>query len=151
MKLIFIGLVLLFTNDSLALGRVVSYEEVNTSLFDSIEKVETCGDWRANNRFGHFRLLTLYYSGQNLLFLDIVALNDSETEMELIKGFTFKEINNDHADIIIEHLTCNSLGSNKIQVNAIATNGHNNQTFEFSLKVDGEKNTYQYKEDFSNQ
>ncbi|TEW50147.1 hypothetical protein [Psychromonas algicola] len=151
MKLIFISLLFLFTNHSFALGRVVSYEEVNTSLFASIENIETCGDWRVNGKLGNFRLLTLYYSGQNLLFVDIVALNDSETQMIPIKGFTFKEVNNDHADITIDNLVCHSLAINKIQINATATNGHNNQVFKFSLIIDGEKNTYQYKEDFSNQ
>jgi hypothetical protein len=150
MKLVFICFFLLFSTASFALGRVVSYQEVNESLFASIEKIETCGEWRVNQKLGHFRLITLYYSGQNLLFVDIVALNKSQTQLKPVKGFTFKEINNDHSDIVIDNIECLPLATNKIQVKVKATNT-NDQAFEFSLVIDGEKNTYQYNETSSNQ
>jgi len=151
MKLISFCLLLIFSNLSFALDRVISYQEVNESLFASIEKIETCGEWQLNEKQGHFRLMTLYYSGQDLLFVDIVALNESQTQLTPIKDFTFKEINNDHAEIVIENLICEPLETNKIQIKATAINGHNDQHFQFSLVIDGEKNTYQYKEISHNQ
>lgn len=135
-----------FTPSSFALGHIVSYKEMKQYLFGSIEKIETCGDWDNQGQLGEFRIFTVYYSGQDLLFVDIVALNDAETELRSIYGFSFDEINNDHAAIEINSMTCESAGNNRVKISAVAVNGNNDKNFKFFLLIDGVNRSYQYSE-----
>ena len=145
MKLILAAALLLSSAISNALGRVVSYEEANTNLFGSIQELKKCGHWKRDSQLGEFRLIKLYYAGQDMLFVDMIAINENRTQYNVVFGFSFKEINNDHAEIGINSLSCEQLESNNIKITAKALDGHNNKYFTFELLIDGRKRSYVFR------
>lgn len=54
------------------------------------------------SQLGEFRLIKLYSAGQDMLFVDMIAINENRTQYNVVFGFSFKEINNDHAEIGID-------------------------------------------------
>jgi hypothetical protein len=150
MKSFVISTILFFTSAALALGRVVSYEEVQANLFGSIQRIETCGSWSIDDSFGDFRVLKVYYAGQDMLFVDVVTLADGGSELKVQHGFTFSEINNDHAEIGLDTVSCKSVNENVIQIDASATNGHSGQRYKFSIVVDSKSKTYEYSDTITN-
>jgi hypothetical protein len=150
MKNLVISTMLLFTSAVFALGRVVSHEEVQENLFDSIQSIETCGSWSLNGRLGEFRVLNVYHAGQDMLFVDVVALSSGGSELKVLHGFTFSEINNDHAEIGLETISCKPLTENVIQIEASATNGHSGEKYKLSIVVDGKSKTYEYSDTITN-
>jgi len=151
MKLLLIVIFVLFTKHSFGLGRVISYDEVKARLFGSIQSIATCGRWNNDERLGEFRVLTIYYAGQEMLFVDIVALDNSGSQLTVVHGFSFAEINNDHAEVGIKTIACKATQANTIRIDATAVNGHNDQQYKFSLVIDGVGYTYQYEESLTHQ
>jgi hypothetical protein len=85
------GLVLmLFCGASSAFESVVAYEEVPHSTVTSLA---TCGHWQFDGQSGRFRILQAYLYGGTRLFVDMVRPNEQGTWLEVMKGFTFAEIN----------------------------------------------------------
>lgn len=146
MRLIAACGLLLICTASWGLGRVVSYAEIQGHLFGSIQGLETCGQWRVGERFGDFRVIRVYYAGQDMLFVDMVALDGGGALLSVEHGFSFSEVNNDHAEILLESVTCRSAGENRIDVEARAINGHNDERYNFNLRIDGANRAYSYSE-----
>jgi len=128
----------------------VSYEEAKNNLFASIQLLKKCGHWKKDGQLGEFRLVKFYYAGQDMLFVDMIAINENRTQYNLVFSFSFREINNDHAEIGIDSLSCEPLEPNIIKITAGAHNGHNNKYFKFELLIDGREQSYVYKQVPSN-
>lgn len=139
-------LLALATTTTQGLGRVVSYQELRTQHFPSIQKILTCGTWNAGTVPGEFRILKAYLYGQTMLFVDMVRPNENGSEFIIEHGFSFKEINNDHAELWIDKVTCKQKKNNVIIIHARAEDGHEVKKFRFRLIINGKKRKYWYKE-----
>lgn len=146
MKLIIAILLFALTTTTQGLGRVVSYKELQTEHFASIQQITTCGTWNAGKVIGEFRVLKVFLYGQTMLFVDMVRPNKQGSEFIIEHGFSFKEINNDHAEIWVEEVTCKQKKNNVIIIHARAEDGHKVKKFKFRLIVNGKKRKYWYKE-----
>jgi len=144
--LILIFVALSVAKPVLALGRVVSYNDVQTNLFGSIQSTSACGSWGGREKAGEFRLIRLYYSEQEMLFVDIVAIKEDSSELEVLRGFSFSEINNDHAEITLGSIECETHSENAIEVSGFLNKKHDLVKYEFSIVLNGKSNTYTYKE-----
>nr|WP_086941045.1 hypothetical protein [Thaumasiovibrio occultus] len=140
--LVLIGMFL--SNPAFALGQIIPYEALQSTLFGSIQRVDNCGDWQDGKTQGHFRLILAYYAGQDMLFADVVALNEQWSALEVQQGFSFAEINNDHAAISLDNVTCSLHSDTAIKIEGEAVNGHNDASYYFSILVDRESQTYRY-------
>ena len=150
MRNLLIVLILLFTGNVFSLGRIVSYEEMQANLFGSIQSIETCGSWNLDESFGEFRFTKVYYSGQDMLFVDLVTLVNGNSELKVQHGFSFSEINNDHAEIGLDDISCNIITENVIQIDASATNGHSGEKYKVSIVIDAKSKAYEYKDTITN-
>ena len=148
MNLIKLLPLLLLTISSLCfgLGRTVSYKGIKTHAFGAIQNITPCGNWQDSddNNIGHFRAIEVFHSGRDMLFADVVQVTENDQYVARVKmGFTFSEINNDHADITIEHVTCSADGVNKIRIDVDALNPDGNP-YHFTLFIDGVSHSYRY-------
>jgi len=143
MKITLFLTILLFSKSVLGIGRVVAYEEVASNLFDSIQSIKTCGSWNINDEFGEFRVIEIFYAGQDMLFIDMVKINNG-TELKVVQGFSFSEINNDHSEIGLDNISCTEIEKNKIQVEGTAESMHNATPYKFTVVVDGKSKSYKY-------
>jgi hypothetical protein len=123
-------------------GIQVSYKQLRSQYFDSIQMLTTCGDWKIKNKSGKFRVMTVYLYGQNMLFVDMVYPNKRATRLLLEHGFSFKETNDDHAEVDVDSVGCKQQGKNKILLKVSATSGHSGKKLVFWLLVDGNSKTY---------
>jgi hypothetical protein len=132
---------MLASSGSFALGRVVSYEELP---FSSVTSLETCGEWRIDGQSGEFRVLQAYLYGGTMLFVDMVRPNRNGTWLEVKKGFTFSELNNDHLELELSDVRCSSPGLNRIVIKGQAK-PFGLSLYAFTLEIDGETGAYEMK------
>lgn len=125
----------------LALGRVVSYEELP---FSSVTSLETCGQWRIDGQSGEFRVLQAYLYGGTMLFVDMVRPNEHGAWLEVKKGFTFSELNNDHLELELSDIRCSPKGTNRIVITGRAKPFEMSR-YAFTIEIDGETGAYQMK------
>jgi hypothetical protein len=131
----------LSSDASLALGRVVCYEELP---FSSVTSLETCGHWQIEGQSGDFRILQAYLYGGTMLFVEMVRPNERGTWLEVKKGFTFSEVNNDHSELELSDIRCSPKGTNRIVISGRAKPFELNR-YAFTIEIDGETGTYQMK------
>lgn len=140
MKLAATVIALVLCSAAQALGNVTAYEDLP---FSSVQHIETCGSWDSGTQTGHFRVIRVYLYGQDMLFVDMVTLNDDQTRWIVAKGFTISEFNNDHADASLSRLRCKSNGVNNIAIRGVAETSQ--EQFRFQLGVDGTRLQYSFK------
>jgi hypothetical protein len=126
---------------SVALGRVVQYEEV---AFSTVIALQTCGRWEVDGKFGEFRVVQAYFYGGTMLFVDMVGANDRGTWHEVFRGFTFHELNDDHLELELSDVRCSSNHINKITVSGLAE-PFEREPFSFTLELDGATGRYEIK------
>jgi hypothetical protein len=132
---------LLSSAGSLALGRVVSYEELS---FSSVTSLETCGHWQIDGQSGEFRVLQAYLYGGTMLFVDMVRPNQNGTWLEVKQGFTFSELNNDHLELELSDVRCAPRGPNRIVITGRAKPFELSR-YAFTVELDGLTGAYQIK------
>jgi hypothetical protein len=126
---------------SFGLGRVVSYEELPLSTVTSLA---TCGHWQIDGQSGEFRILQAYLYGGTMLFVDMVRPNERGTWIEVTRGFTFAEINNDHLELELSDVRCSPKGANRIVVTGRAE-PFELSPYSFTIEIDGATGAYQMK------
>ncbi|MBM0107764.1 hypothetical protein JM946_23715 [Steroidobacter sp. S1-65] len=124
-----------------ALGRDVGYEELPHS---SVTSLETCGQWQIDGQSGRFRILQAYLYGGTMLFVDMVRPNARGTWLEVARGFTFAELNNDHLELELFDVRCSPNGTNSIVVTGRAEL-FESSSYSFTIEIDGAAGTYQMK------
>lgn len=126
---------------SFALGRVVAYEELPHSTVTSLA---TCGHWQIDGQSGEFRILQAYLYGGTMLFVDMVRPNEHGTWLEVTRGFTSGEINNDHLELELSDVRCSPKRANRIVVTGQAK-PFELSPYSFTLEIDGATGAYQMK------
>jgi hypothetical protein len=128
------------STSTVALARVVQYEEV---AFSTVTALQTCGRWEADGQSGEFRVVQAYFYGGTMLFVDMVRANDRGTWHEVLRGFTFDELNDDHLELELSDVRCSSR-MNKITVSGRAE-PFESEPFSFTLELDGATGRYQFR------
>jgi hypothetical protein len=135
-------ILMLASSASFALGRVVSYEELP---FSSVTSLETCGHWQIDGQSGEFRVLQAYLYGGTMLFVDMVRPNERGTWLEVKKGFTFSELNNDHLELELSDIRCSPKGPNRIVI-AGRAKPFEHSPYAFTIEIDGETGVHKMTE-----
>ena len=78
-----------------------------------------------------------------MLFVDMVRANDRGTWHEVLRGFTFDELNDDHLELELSDVRCSSR-MNKITVSGRAE-PFESEPFSFTLELDGATGRYQFR------
>lgn len=128
---------------ALALGREVGYAEA-AGYFASLQELQHCGDWQLGERSVALRLLRFSLYGQDLLFVDQLQLAADGTHLQVERGFGFTEFNNDHAEISLSQLRCQSDGQTRVLISGVAENGHDGSRQGFQINLDGRSGAYSY-------
>lgn len=147
-----VSLLFLLSLEVSALGRVVDYESVFAHLSASIQSVETCGRWQKDGEIGDFRVIRLFVYGQDMIFVDLVKPNRNGSEFEVVRGYTFSEINDDHAEIEISDWSCNEIGENEITLMLTTRSVFDPEPKRVRIGISADSETYTYEriETFSN-
>lgn len=124
---------------SYSLGRVVAYEELP---FSTVTSLATCGHWQIDGQSGQFRILQAYLYGGTMLFVDMVRPNEHGTWLEVTRGFTFGEVNNDHLELDLSDVRCSPRGVNRIAVTGRAK-PFELSPYSFTIEIDGTTGAYQ--------
>lgn len=130
----------LFCMHGAAMGRIVSYEELP---FSTVTAAETCGSWRVDNKVGEFRVLQAYMYAGTRVFVDMISVNERGLWLEVTRGFTFSELNDDHLEYELSDIGCSQLAINRIAVTGRATPLEGLQ-FAFRLELDGVDGSYTF-------
>lgn len=126
-----------------ALGREVGYAEA-AGHFASLQELQHCGDWQLGERSVALRLLRFTLYGQDLLFVDQLQPAADGTHLQAERGFGFVEFNNDHAEISLSQLRCQSDGQTRVLISGVAENGHDGSRQGFQINLDGRSGAYRY-------
>lgn len=137
-RLLFALLAVPLATGAQALGRAVTYEELP---FSTVTQVISCGEWRHDDESGMFRVLLAYHSGQNMLFVDMVKPNASQTQLVVHRGFAIDEFDNDHADYDLSGLRCRPAGEGKIRITGRSEDS-GGEKGKFRIDFDGRSGTY---------
>lgn len=129
------------STSSVALGRVVQYEEVTLPV---VTALQTCGNWEMDEQFGEFRVIQAYFYGGTMLFVDMVRPNQHGNWYEVFKGYSFSELNDDHLELELSGIRCSSSHINKITVSGVAE-PFEGKPFLFTLELDGVTGQYEIK------
>lgn len=62
-------------------------------------KIIYLDQFNLNNQPGEFRVIEVFYAGQDMLFVDMIELNETQSTLVVTQGMSFPEINNDHAEV----------------------------------------------------
>ncbi len=144
MRRVFAGLLSAYLAEpSLALGREVSYAEAS-SHFASLQQLLPCGTWQQGEQSGDLRLLRFSLYGQDLLFIDKLRSNADGTGLEVERGFGFAEINNDHAELMLSELRCQSDGNHQISLQGLVESGHDQSRWRIRIELDSRDGRYRY-------
>lgn len=135
---LFALLVVLISTGAQALGHAVTYEELP---FSTVTQAISCGEWHHDDESGMFRVLLAYHSGQNMLFVDMVKPNASQTQLVVHRGFAIDEFDNDHADYDISGLRCRPAGEGKIRITGRSEDS-GGEKGKFRIDFDGRSGTY---------
>lgn len=129
-----------------AMGRVINYEELSKNYFGSIRSITECGHYLINGELGEYRLIQSYIYGGSMLFIDKVKMGHST--LEVVLGFTFAEINNDHFELNVENVFCKTDGEAIVFLSGnINGTGHEEDTkYNFTIRLNAGSGSYQYEE-----
>lgn len=136
---------MLTSSSGLALGRIIGYEELNKYFFGTIEKVSNCGGYSYKNSMGGYRLIQSHIYGGSMLFVDQVEFK--ENYLQVVRGWGFKEINNDHLELNITQTSCDSNGRTVIITGRVDGSGHEEELkYYFKVSIDMKTGKYTYNE-----
>lgn len=130
-----------------SLGRVVSYDEIRAALFGTIRKISICGDYSDKDTVGEIRMIESYAYGGSMIFVDTIKLGQSG--LEVLRGTSVEETNNDHYELSIEQLLCEDQGNNKVKIRGFVNgSGHEESTkYTFTIIYNALNGTYKYTEE----
>lgn len=126
-----------------ALGREVGYGEAR-ERFANLRQVVECGSWQIGENQGDLRLLRFSLYGQDLLFVDRIAPDSAGDVWRVVQGYGFTEINNDHAELSFDRLSCSSDGTSQVTLEGLAENGHNQSDWKIRIELDLNSGAYHY-------
>jgi hypothetical protein len=138
-------MLLVLSSDGLALGGTISYQELKEYYFGTIEKVSTCGYFVNEMNMGSYRLIQSHLFGGTMLFVDEVSFK--QNYLQVVKGYSFPEINNDHKELDIIQAMCESNDRTVTVKGMVDGSGHSEALkYKFQIKVDMDTGEYQYTE-----
>ena len=84
-----------------------------------------------------------------MLFIDKVKYENGM--LQVVRGFTFSEINSDHAELYLEDISCKSENNtNVIITGKVNGSGHEeNYRFNFTINLDTTNGKYEFTENFN--
>lgn len=142
MKKLFLLTIYVLCNPALA-GNI-GYDALKGHAFGTIRSVEVCDGPYIGEGLGEHRMIRAYINGSDMLFIDNVLMKKSG--LEAVKGFSFVELNDDHAEYSIERAKCESKGD-FLEINGFVNgSGHDEKTkFEFRIILNPEDGKYEFK------
>jgi hypothetical protein len=145
MRLLRILPLILLTLDlpAYALGRTVSYEELFAHFKPNITAVQKCGRVVVGDDRGYFRLIQAHIYGSTMLFVDAVVHTNRDPYLQVLRGFSFDELNNDHLDQDLTELSCVGPEWNQIIVTGRA-HPFERDEFLFRLDLDSSSRSYTF-------
>lgn len=125
-----------------ALGREVPFEEFSGPLSQQITWVTTCGEWASGGRSGFFRIVHAERFAQSYLYVQWMARRE-DGDHTTVATASVRELNNDHADISLDHLACRAVRDG-VAVSAAATFGHESVDGTVVVRASGRPGTYRF-------
>jgi len=130
-----------------ALAGTISYEALKSYAFGTIRSVEVCDGPFIGEGLGEHRIIRAYINGSDMIFIDNVLMTSSG--LEAVNGFSFAEINDDHAGYSIERVKCESKDK-LLEINGFVNgSGHDEGKdkikFEFRILLNPEDGKYEFK------
>lgn len=116
-----------------ALGRNIDAPYLYQHRPEAIDSVMTCGSWQNNAKAGHYRITHAVLFSQSFLYVDWVSM-DMQGSYALNHHLTFPQINNDHANISLERISCVELESG-IEIAVEAYFAHEDKVRKVPIKV----------------
>ena len=118
---------------------------IESTLLGDVEKlpihyriVKTCGNWKAENKDGYYRLIVsdVYDGAGSEIYVQWITNATQEKHAELIKTLAFPELNNDHAQYSFLSADCKSEGKyTYIKAKALYEHDENGQIHDISIKL----------------
>lgn len=118
---------------------------VESTLLGDVEKlpihyriVKTCGNWKAENKDGYYRLIVgdVYAGAGSEIYVQWITNATQENHAELIKTLAFPELNNDHAQYSFQSADCRNEGKfTYIKAKALYEHDEGDQIHDISIKL----------------
>jgi hypothetical protein len=118
---------------------------IESTLLGEVEKlpihyriVKTCGNWKAENKDGYYRLIIgdVYDGAGSEIYVQWITNPTQEKHSELIKTLAFPELNNDHSQYSFQSADCKKEGKYTfIKAKALYEHDEGEQIHDISIKL----------------
>jgi hypothetical protein len=125
-RTLFAGFLLAASTAARALGMDLGYDDVVPRYPDQITQITSCGAWAYGQDEGFYRITLVSLYAQSFLYVQWMK-TDSEGNNLAHHTASVAEMNNDHAEITLEALTCH-VAKDGIVLKARADFGHEART-----------------------
>jgi len=130
-----------------ALAGTIGYDALKSHAFGTIRSVDICDGPYIGEGLGEHRIIRAHIYGSDMIFIDNVLMKG--TGLEAVKGFSFAELNDDHAEYSIKRVKCESKGKFLEIKGLVNGSGHDEgkdkTKFEFRIFLNPEDGTYEFK------
>lgn len=123
-----------------ALGSDYSYDSFKTP--DAVTSVQMCGTW-GQDKQGSLRVVHADQYAQSFLYVQWMT-RDANGSLQAGHTLSIKELNNDHAEIALNSITCRA-NPQGIVLTAAATSGHDDKLRSVRIEVGPATGQYRYR------
>jgi hypothetical protein len=117
-----IAIFLLITHGAHALGREFTLDEIVSKHFNQVNWITTCGTWQSREQSGVYRIIHASLYAQSVLYAQWIRISpDGKNEVQHTASIA--ELNNDHADVQLEKLRCQTTKTG-VTIQSTADFGH---------------------------
>ena len=125
-----------------ALGANLAADAFATA--DDVVEVIRCGQWDAPGGEGFYRVIHGERYAQSFLYVQKMVRSRTQGSVRAVETLPIAELNNDHADILLERLRCTTLGRG-IVILARAHLGHEDAVKALRIEVDSAARSYRFR------